>query len=102
MDTVPITIPSLMDPFITNLRCSQQVVIKPGRASEQIKLDLAQLDPSKMRIFLKLKLSCRFQAVLTRWVIKTNQHTSSRDSRKLIETNSGNDFGGRIKAVEWL
>jgi len=39
-------------------------VIKPGRASEQIKLDLAQLDPSKMRFFLKLKLSWRFQAVL--------------------------------------
>ncbi|HME99514.1 MAG TPA: hypothetical protein VKK06_06515 [Terriglobia bacterium] len=39
-------------------------MIKPGRASEQIKLDLAQLDPSKMRFFLKLKLSWRFQAVL--------------------------------------
>jgi hypothetical protein len=30
-------------------------VIKPGRASEETKLDLAQLDPSMF--FLKLKLS---------------------------------------------
>jgi hypothetical protein len=51
MDIVTITMPSLMDLFISNLRFSQQVVIKPGRASEQTKLDLAQLDPSNTKLF---------------------------------------------------
>jgi hypothetical protein len=42
---VTIAMPSLMDRFISYLRFLQ-VVIKPRRASEQTKLDLAQLDPS--------------------------------------------------------
>jgi hypothetical protein len=46
MAIVTIAMPSLMDRFISNLRFLQ-VVIKPRRASEQTKLDLAQLDSSK-------------------------------------------------------
>jgi len=51
MDIVTITMPSLMDLFISNLRCLQQVVIKPRRPSEQTKPDLAQLGRSKMKLF---------------------------------------------------
>jgi hypothetical protein len=66
-----------MDVFITNLRYSQQVVIKPGRASEQTKLDLMQLDPSNMGLFLKEALLVASSRYSTRWVIKTSRHTSS-------------------------
>jgi len=55
-----------MDPFITNLRYSPQVVIKPGRASEQTKLDLVQLDPSKNEALRSLPAGTQ-----DRWVIET-------------------------------
>jgi len=74
-------------------------VIKPGRAFVLTKLDLTQLDPSKMGALPEAEaLLAASSPYSTRWVIMISRHTSPRDSHKLIPTNSGNDLGCRIKA----
>ena len=62
MDIVMITMPSLMDVFITNLRYSQQVVIKPGRASEETKAGPDAARSFKDEALPEVKLSWSLRA----------------------------------------
>jgi len=88
MDIVTITMPSLMDRFISNLRSLQQVVIKPDELPNKPSWTWrSSILPTKNLFPEGEALLVASSGTQQRRVITTSRHTSSRDSRQLIQTN---------------